>query len=191
MEAVIVLAVIIGLTTLLYVPTIVFWAIYDLCPFVTRISRYLRILVHRYWATPKDRKTDSDTSTVGVLQALLWLFENARDQASQDGAVGALAGFSQRKLGDTSHNSKHEQARRPTLVNQPTILQAFTRLWRVLEGVLKDNSVESGALKWAQHRRYATSLLDMLALPSLGLPNANRGDITADHIFVDLRGLVS
>ncbi|KAG8734706.1 hypothetical protein FRC10_011520 [Ceratobasidium sp. 414] len=93
--------IIAGLTLLFYVGTALFGALNQSCPFVTQISKYLRVIFGRLVSGTKTPAHHPGASKVSVgketsdyqLQALLWLIENTRDPAIGDCACQALAGL--------------------------------------------------------------------------------------------------
>ncbi|KAG9084060.1 hypothetical protein FS749_005528 [Ceratobasidium sp. UAMH 11750] len=93
--------IIAGMTLLFYVSTALFGALNQSCPFVTQISKYLRVIFGQLASgaeTPTHHPAASNISvgkepTDRQLRALLWLIENTRDPAIGDCACQALAGM--------------------------------------------------------------------------------------------------
>ncbi|KAG9124542.1 hypothetical protein FRC07_011182 [Ceratobasidium sp. 392] len=89
-----VLASVVAMTTLFYVVTAVLGAIYDYCPFVTELSKYVRQGVVALIRPKSFNKKNGDKSpSYEDLQALLWLFNNARDPAVVECSYQALSGL--------------------------------------------------------------------------------------------------
>ncbi|KAG8701463.1 hypothetical protein FRC08_004069 [Ceratobasidium sp. 394] len=94
--------VVAGLTFIFYVGTTVLGAVCDSCPFVTQISKSLRVALAPFLQTnevsintrslSKHEETETETF-YNNLQALSWLVENARDPHVSDCACQALAGL--------------------------------------------------------------------------------------------------
>ncbi|KAG9099253.1 hypothetical protein FS749_001717 [Ceratobasidium sp. UAMH 11750] len=94
--------VVAGLTFLFYVGTTVLGAVCDSCPFVTQISKSLRVALAPFFQTnkpsinahgPSKREETETEAFYNNLQALSWLVENARDPNVSDCACQALAGL--------------------------------------------------------------------------------------------------
>ncbi|KAG8763127.1 hypothetical protein FRC12_008696 [Ceratobasidium sp. 428] len=89
-----VLAAIVGVTSLFYILTAVLGAVYEFCPFVTELSGYVRratvALVRR---DQPSRDTTSKYPTLKDMQALLWLANHARDPAVVNCSYQALSGL--------------------------------------------------------------------------------------------------
>lgn len=96
-----VIAIISGGTLLFYIATSVFGAVREFCPFVTQISKYIRIVLDAFPGrreTPTDcldtnNDHSKDDTTDNHLQALVWLVDNARDPTTGDCSYQALAGL--------------------------------------------------------------------------------------------------
>ncbi|KAG8708895.1 hypothetical protein FRC09_000978 [Ceratobasidium sp. 395] len=89
-----VIASIIGVTSLFYIVTAILGAIYDFCPFVTELSKYVQgitVLLLRRAGTKSDTPAMHPLSK--DIQALLWLANNARDPAVVDCSYQALSGL--------------------------------------------------------------------------------------------------
>jgi hypothetical protein len=164
----IVLAVIIGATALLYVGTILLATFYDDCPFVTRISRYLRFAIDAYTnrvrSSHKNEPGSSDRTTSSDLHALWWLLENARDQLNSDCVLRSLVGLHNRKFEDAAFSSAVDKSRQQTQSNDYIIAQTYTNLCRVLESTLRRSPMENRILKGVDLGRYAAALSELLAL---------------------------
>lgn len=97
----IVVGVIAGGTLLFYMVTAVLGAIYEFCPFVTQISKYIKQILmfcSGDWMVAKAHSSKQDNhfsenTTTNDLQALTWLAEHARDPAARDCSYQALAGL--------------------------------------------------------------------------------------------------
>jgi hypothetical protein len=167
----IVLAAIIGATALLYLSTIALATLYNDCPFVTRISRYLRFAIdtYRHWIRHEAPRADSEPSngtTAADLRALWWLLENARDQLSSDCVLQSLAGLHTRKIQDIFSTSKGQNAREQSQSKQLVIAQTCTRLCGVLESTLRRKPMEGRVAKGSDLRRYTSALSQLLAFMS-------------------------
>ncbi|KAG8710806.1 hypothetical protein FRC08_016688 [Ceratobasidium sp. 394] len=89
-----VLAGIMIITSLFYIITAVLGTIFEFCPFVTEISRYVRrATVALLRRNPGDPNPPPKYPTLKDMRALLWLANNARDPAVVDCCYQALAGL--------------------------------------------------------------------------------------------------
>ncbi|KAF8604489.1 hypothetical protein BDV93DRAFT_491675 [Ceratobasidium sp. AG-I] len=115
----IVIGVVTGGTFLFYVTAAFLGAIYEFCPFVTQISKYIEQILSfcfKSWMDKKGRSSEqdkrtSDSTTDEDIHALIWLAEHARDPAAGDCSYQALAGlhltapkYSTSAVSDTSSN---------------------------------------------------------------------------------------
>ncbi|KAG8769854.1 hypothetical protein FRC12_004685 [Ceratobasidium sp. 428] len=107
--------IITGSTVIFYAGTTVLGAMYESCPFVTQVSRYLPAFVEvlplaQHGAVRDSRGTPTDNSeatTHEELQALRWLAETARDPQVVDYVCQALIGL-QPAVPSVSPNKKPE-----------------------------------------------------------------------------------
>ncbi|KAF8599635.1 hypothetical protein BDV93DRAFT_497429 [Ceratobasidium sp. AG-I] len=133
----VVLALIIGVTAVLYLGTIFCGAVFELCPFVTRISVYLRIAIRAYTGangkSHKLRIPAGEVTTARDLRALWWLMDNARDQTHRDCASRALVGLRSRRLDDISHPLEGLESAQDIAVNQSILSSIFIRLCGLVE----------------------------------------------------------
>ncbi|KAG8775348.1 hypothetical protein FRC12_001538 [Ceratobasidium sp. 428] len=97
----IMVVIITGSTVIFYAGTAVLGAMYESCPFVTQVSRYLRALANVLRPPQRDAVSSSpgtptnasEATTYEELQALRWLAETARDPEVVDCACQSLAGL--------------------------------------------------------------------------------------------------
>ncbi|KAG8765193.1 hypothetical protein FRC12_007638 [Ceratobasidium sp. 428] len=89
-----VVASIVGLTSLFYVVTAILGAIYDFCPFVTELSKYVqRVSALLLRCAGAKSNTPDVHPLLKSIQALLWLSNHARDPAVVDCSCQALSGL--------------------------------------------------------------------------------------------------
>ncbi|QRV99701.1 E3 ubiquitin-protein ligase listerin [Ceratobasidium sp. AG-Ba] len=88
-----VLASIVAITTLFYLITAVLGAIFDYCPFVTELSKYVRQGVVRIVSRHPSTRSEGSNTSYWNLRALLWLTNNARNSAVVDCSYQVLSGL--------------------------------------------------------------------------------------------------
>ncbi|KAG8725172.1 hypothetical protein FRC09_006795 [Ceratobasidium sp. 395] len=156
----VVIASIVGITSLFYIVTAILGAIYTFCPFVTELSKYVQrvtvLLLRRAGAK-------SDTPNLHPLlkdiQALLWLANNARDPAVVDCSYQALSGLpppANERLDPSAIPPENNSAESPQ--NElPMILSDDTTLNTLLASTI------------SRFERLAAGSLDMLGSPELSV----------------------
>ncbi|KAG8764527.1 hypothetical protein FRC12_008047 [Ceratobasidium sp. 428] len=158
----VVIAAIVGVTSLFYVVTATLGAIYEFCPFVTELSRYVQ-RVTKLLLTRSGASTDALDTFILLknTQALLWLAKNARDPAVVDCSYQAFSG-----LPYPASESEAPIATSPPHAHSPT-----RPLEQELPMVLGDEETLTSLLEATLHRfeRLVAGSPDMLGSPELSI----------------------
>ncbi|KAG8770952.1 hypothetical protein FRC12_003951 [Ceratobasidium sp. 428] len=152
----IVIASIVGMTSLFYVVTAILGAVYEFCPFVTELSKYVK----RGVAVLLLRRAGAESNVADIhpllknIQALLWLTNHARDPAVVDCSYQAFSGLPlpENRNPDPStipletNTTKRHQNELPMILGDDTnlntlLISTITRFERLTAGSLDDGEV--------------------------------------------------
>jgi hypothetical protein len=151
-----------GLMVFLYMGIVVLGAFKELCPFNTRISKYLRAMYDSYKGNLDSLSAQSDESTTSKdLLALKWLADNARDPNIGDCAYQALAGLRLRQMRPL-HEDGAENASSTTcqdaLGDEQAVMTMFARVQIRLSKLLVDSTRQLAVCRGENAARYAGAL---------------------------------